>query len=62
MVPTGWPHKAARERVRAHRFAPTGGARLSGTDSARARTRAHAGLGLMGRLGLNSLFHFLGNF
>jgi hypothetical protein len=47
------------ERERALRFAPTGGARLSGTEGARARAR---GLGLMGQFGLNSVFHFPGNF
>jgi hypothetical protein len=47
-------HRAARgrerERERARGLAPTGGVRLSGAESARAR------LGLLGRLGLNWVF------
>jgi hypothetical protein len=47
-APTGRPHRAVRERERgdvsALRFAPTGGARLSGTGVARARAgRARVG-------------------
>jgi hypothetical protein len=63
-APTGRPHRAAREREReggevsALGSAPTGGARLSGTG---VRERAR-GLGLVGRLGLNWVFLFLGIF
>jgi hypothetical protein len=56
-APTGWPHRAAREREgeRACGLAPTGGTCLSGTEGA-------GGAGPNGRLGLNLLFYFLGNF
>jgi hypothetical protein len=54
-----WPTgQREREGERTHDLAPIGGTRLSGTESAQAR----AGLGLMGRLGLNWLFYFPGNF
>jgi hypothetical protein len=55
-----WP-MGQRERggQRSCWLAPTGGARLAGTEGALARTR---GLGLVGRLGLNWVFYFLGNF
>jgi hypothetical protein len=54
------PGPRGSERERARRVAPTGGTRLSRIESA--QTRARARLGLMGRLGLNWLFYFLGNF
>jgi hypothetical protein len=48
-APTGRPHREARERggeVSALRSTPIGGARLSGTEGARARARARTrGLG-----------------
>jgi hypothetical protein len=46
MAPTDLAHGAARERGRegALELAPTGGARLSGTESTRAWARARAGL------------------
>jgi hypothetical protein len=66
--PTNLAHGTVRERERERErkgegertrgLAPIGGARLLGTKGARAR----AGLGLMGRLGLNWLFYFPGNF
>jgi hypothetical protein len=55
------PRDRESEGERALRFAPIGGARLSGTEGAQAQARTR-GLGLMGCLGLKWLFHFLGNF
>jgi hypothetical protein len=55
----GRPHRAARERER-ERW--VGANRRDPPVGHRGHAGAGAELGLMGRLGLNMLFYFLGNF